>query len=386
MNIRKNAVYISQMPFFIAFAVFYNCTFCFMPYKNLVHGKNAFCEYLLKHCEFVEIRVKDLSEAFQMFDSQNGRGKELEAYNLLKAYHIRAMDSNTFDEKIACDIKWEGSARYQADTANTNKIVIIDLLKQLINEQLYRTRLWSRKETAWGFDKKQISEFKGVTINKNQAIEFPYQNKELLQFVVQNYFESLGVGVNGIKSRFKQITPKNINPFVLLNQNIINGKAFFEYVESYVEVYKRLFHIEFEELHEFKEFIKKYCSGYPKSNRSGDRYLFELYKSLIILFFDKFGEDGVMRYYKVLYLLVYRLRIEKEQVRYAFVANYPVEINAFFIIQSAKSYSDLSSLESLAFRKVDCNKNEKVIIEFFRDQEVTLESTKKVDLTKYGIA
>ena len=37
-----------------------------------------------------------------MFDSQNGRGKELEAYNLLKAYHIRAMELNGQDEKIKC--------------------------------------------------------------------------------------------------------------------------------------------------------------------------------------------------------------------------------------------------------------------------------------------
>lgn len=45
------------------------------------------------------IVVKDRSEAFQMFDSQNGRGKELEAYNLLKAYHIRAMEQNSREEK-----------------------------------------------------------------------------------------------------------------------------------------------------------------------------------------------------------------------------------------------------------------------------------------------
>ena len=41
-----------------------------------------------------ELKVVAFNEAFQMFESQNGRGKELEAYNLLKAYHIRAMSSS----------------------------------------------------------------------------------------------------------------------------------------------------------------------------------------------------------------------------------------------------------------------------------------------------
>ncbi len=199
--------------------------------ENIGQQKDDFCRYLLKNCEFVEIKVDDLSEAFQMFDSQNGRGKELEAYNLLKAYHIRAMETNTFVEKIDCDKTWEGAARCKKDK-KINKEETYDLLKQLINEQLYRSRVWTRKETALAFDKKKISEFKGININMNQSIAFPYQNKDLLQFVFQNYFGSLGVGVKGIKSRFKYVEPENINPFSQVNQNIINGKDFFEYIET----------------------------------------------------------------------------------------------------------------------------------------------------------
>ena len=39
-----------------------------------------------------------LAEAFQLFDSQNNRGKSLEPHDLLKAYHLRQQDSE--DEKI----------------------------------------------------------------------------------------------------------------------------------------------------------------------------------------------------------------------------------------------------------------------------------------------
>lgn len=349
--------------------------------EHIGNDKTSFEKYLLENCEFVEIRVEDLSEAFQMFDSQNGRGKELEAYNLLKAYHIRAMEINSFQEKINCDKTWEEAVRYQYDKNSSNTL---DLLSQLINEQLFRTRLWSRKEVVFSFDKKQIKEFKGITISKNQAIDFPYQNRELMLNVMQNYFNSLGVSVHGIKSRFKKSLPENINPFTLINQNIINGKNFFEYAQTYVEIYKRLFLSGYDELKELKEFIKLQCY-YAGSHRDGDKYLFEMYKSLIMLFFDKFGEDGTLKYYKILYLIVYRQRLEKEQVRYASVASYPVENKIFNIIENAKSYADLSILEKLAFAKVECKKDVPPVINFFIQQNIELVSvdSKKVNLNKY---
>ena len=352
--------------------------------ENIGNETEDFAKYLLSHCEFVEIKVSDLSEAFQMFDSQNGRGKELEAYNLLKAYHIRAMESNTFDEKIACDVNWENAARYQSDKTNNH---VNDLLRQLINEQLYRIRVWSRKETALEFNKKKINEFKGISVSKNHTIAFPYQNKELLQYVLKNYFQTLGVSVNGIKSRFNNTSPESINPFVLLNQNLINGKDFFEYVETYIEIYKRLFNHEFDDMKFLKDFIRKQCE-YHGSYRDGDQYLFELYKSLIMLMFDKFGETGIQKYYKTLYLLVYRLRIEKEQVRYASVAEYPVQNKVFNIIEKAKSFSDLSRLEKLAYQKVVCKKDVEPVIKFFLSEKVKLSSgdEKKVDSTKYNFA
>lgn len=350
--------------------------------ENIGNDANSFEKYILEYCEFVEIKVSDLSEAFQMFDSQNGRGKELEAYNLLKAYHIRAMESNTFEEKIACDKTWEGAARYQPNKESNQ---VSDLLRQLINEQLYRTRLWSRKETALEFNKKQIKEFKGITVSKNHPIYFPYQNRELLQFVMQNYFKSIGVAVNGVKSRFKQSTPENISPFALLNQNIVNGKDFFDYAETYVEIYKRLFNSEYDEMKEFKKFIQKNCK-YSGSHRDGDKYLFELYKSLIMLMFDKFGEEGVEKYYKTLYLLVFRLRLEKEQVRYTSVADYPIQNKAFNIIENAQTYSDLTRLEKMANKKVICKKDVDFIIRYFMEQKVPLTSgdEKKVDSIKYN--
>ena len=104
--------------------------------------------------------------------------------------------------------------------------------------------------------------------------------------------------------------------------------------------------------------------------------------------FDKFGEEGVEKYYKTLYLIVYRLRIEKEQVRFTSVADYPVATKIFNTIEKAKSYADLSRLDKLANKKVLCKKDAEPIIRYFIKQNIKLESgdIKKFDPKKYNLA
>lgn len=309
--------------------------------KYSYNEQTALTEYILTKCEFVEIVVCNLSEAFQMFDSQNGRGKELEAYNLLKAYHIRAMEHDLEDVKIECDKRWEASTRFQFRQDQESH----DMLRQLFGEQLYRSRLWSRKEEANVFKKRDIDEFKGFTLNKNNDIQYPYQNPQLLEFITSKFYESVLSGMIGTKNRFNTGDPVNMNPFVNINQSIVNGKPFFDYIETYTEMYKRLFiDLDNYELKEFKEFYKEYCK-YPGSHRVGDRYLREVYKSLIFLVFDKFGEDGVIQSYKDIYGVIYRRRLEFAQIKYTSLTKYPSEF--FALIRSAKSISELSILKDM---------------------------------------
>jgi hypothetical protein len=356
--------------------------------ENVTNEKSEFLNYINKFCEFVEIRVSRLSESFQMFDSQNSRGKSLEAYNLLKAYHIRAMEDEEASKqhKIDSDRRWENATRFVTDPLNTNN-KSQDVLKQLFNEQLYRTRVWSRKEAAYTFSKNAIDEFKGHTIKLREDMEYPFQNSTLLHSVALNYFNSLQVQVKGMKSRFNQKHLSNINDYVAINQPLINGKAFFDYIESYVEIYKQLFIFNKEGalLQDFKSFYQKQCN-YPKSHRTGDQYLKELYKSLIILLFDKYGEEGVNKFYKDLYAVVYRLRLEKHQVKYAAVAKYPAELNVFSIIEQSRNYFELRKLTELARNEIKCSKVEGVIIEFFQELGVKIiKGNNDIDLSEFGI-
>ena len=85
--------------------------------------KKAFKTYLQKQCEVLCITLTDIDESFQFFDSQNARGKPLEPYDLLKAYHLRAM--HRVDEKTVhrCVERWEKAAEKSPADDKENLVV-----------------------------------------------------------------------------------------------------------------------------------------------------------------------------------------------------------------------------------------------------------------------
>ena len=317
-----------------------------------VPDREAFLSYIKDNCSFVVITVTELSEAFQMFESQNGRGKELEPYNLLKAYHIRAMENEQQENKLLCDRRWEEAAMY-----SVYKNYRVDILRQLFNEQLYRTRLWSRGESAYWFTKKNIDEFKGVTLNNGDGINFAFQNIFLQQELANRLMKSIGSNLFKVKGRFLHGEGDNINPFVNINQLILNGKPFFDYVETYVELYKRLFlQLDSSQLSEFKDFYKKHCL-YDGCGRIGDSYVREVYKSAILMVFDRFGEVGLYELYKDLYLCVYKYRLENKRVFYRTMANADKVAWIFQKIQRAINLSQLSCIKDKAQEALSVARN-----------------------------
>jgi hypothetical protein len=219
-------------------------------------------------------------------------------------------------------------------------------LKHLFEEQLYRTRIWCRDSAAWSFSKKQIKEFKGMQIDKLHAADFPYQNKQFLLFMTEKFYQTFLKDTMPVCSRFNEGDGGAINPFVSINQPIVNGDNFFEYIRSYAEIYKKLFlELDSFQMREFKEFYKTNCLMYPGHWRTGDNYIREMYKSLIMLLFDKFGEKGVNEYHRHLYVLCYYLRKSKIRVYYSTVAKYPAPL--FAIIENAKDFAALRKLESI---------------------------------------
>ena len=278
----------------------YHASENYNEWENLTQlvGENQskdICNFLLENCSVSVITMlqERLSEAFQLFDSQNNRGKSLEPHDLLKAYHLRKQYSE--DEKIV--EKWE---QFVEDK---------DLsLKELFDKHLFRMRRWSRGETGltnkrYGsylrFTEDFIDDFKGVDLNQN----FPYLE-------LYRHIEKLPMSIS---------------------MPIIDGSKFFEYIESAHETIKE--HkdflneeLGFSDIPEGEEKNLVYPEGMLNIyNSSKGRYLkcHNIFLNICSLFADRFGKDELSKeIVETLFIWSYYPRVKSKAIYDATVGKY----------------------------------------------------------------
>jgi len=254
------------------------------------NDKRNFKQKILEKCEFVIFTVNKEDEAFQLFDSQNTRGKELEPYDLLKAFHLREMEFDTENERIKCVERWE-------------KSIDENSLKPILGNHLYKIRKWSKNEWKYEFTKGDIDEFKGISLHKNQ--KFPYES--VLRMLD-------GFVDNAQNDKFlKNLHIAQSYPFSI-TMPIINGKRFFEYVDFYIKLKNELF--DNDRKNDFIGFYKKRCLEYNGAGRSGDKKVRNLYENILLSFIDKFGfdVDNFKGYYIAFYKVAYNIRCSKSRI------------------------------------------------------------------------
>ncbi|HHV6851084.1 TPA: DUF262 domain-containing protein, partial [Haemophilus influenzae] len=182
-----------------------------------ISDKDTFKKYLLEICEMVYVELDDLDEAFQFFDSQNSRGKPLESYDLLKAYHLREMKDKPKEIIHHCVERWEKSALSQE----------INNLDKIINYILFRLRRWHYQESGEVFTSDELETFKGVS----ESATYPYLSPLFATKAAEKLAQQNPMFYHPrfVKTSFQTI------------QTLINGEQFFDYVQYYTESYEKLF-------------------------------------------------------------------------------------------------------------------------------------------------
>lgn len=302
----------------------------------------ATVDFLLTKCTFVKIVLNDVSEAFQFFDSQNSRGKELEPHDLLKAYHLREMREIPSDEQTEIIEKWE-----DIDT---------DELANLF-EYLYRIKNWSKSKSAREFTKDEINVFKGI--NLNNKIYYPYKRI----FYVAEYF---------IEKIAKPPLVETEYPFQLDNI-IINGKHFFEMIYRYFKSKKDLpdlirkcnFEI-YNILYADHKYNGKDYTGYY---RVGDDYTKILFECACMYFLDKFGEDKELeKVFEKIFLWAFYIRLTSKRIPFSSIDNYAMEYDSFFkYIKEALQISDILKVRLKSVSKSEVQGVD-AIVKYFEDK------------------
>ena len=118
--------------------------------------REDFKQAMKKHLEVVVITVDEISEAFQLFDSQNSRGRALYPHDLLKAYHLRVISGKKGEERAVEE--WE---------AKDPKAIA-----ELFRDYLFPIWHWARRRKCVGFTAADIDLYKGVEPDSEYAYAY----------------------------------------------------------------------------------------------------------------------------------------------------------------------------------------------------------------------
>jgi hypothetical protein len=235
------------------------------------------------------IPTNQLSLAFTFFDSLNSKGMLLSDYDLLKAHHLMFIPENQ-----------ENLARKHNDEWQSKD----DKHNELFEKILRQIRVWSRghgeegggerlvyNEFVSAIDEKDLDKDEHVLNRYMQPNVFRSWNRENDQIVLNMRYPSQNV---------EDLIPMEIP------QTIEGGDAFFLYAKRYHKMYELLFG---EPTGEKKSSAIHYADELSKAIRND--YLRNAYKAIILLYFDKFGEQKLIELATCVELLLSTLRFPK---------------------------------------------------------------------------
>lgn len=279
---------------------------------------NSFVDYFLNKCEVTCFVINDVSEAFQFFDSQNARGRDLDPHDLLKAFHLREMHSKN-----------------QIINEQTVKTLVADWEKMdskelatLFADYLYRIRGWSKGNPSRYFGKKDTGLFKGITLETIDTFPYTIQYRN-----VEAYLQIKGI-----------VSTETSFPFQL-DQTIINGKYFFEMIRHYNNLHQNLYE-NIGTLNELAKEIIDTIDKYEGKYRTGDKYVRMLFDCALLHYIDKFGTKDISKAIEKIFIWAYRIRLTYQNLQLISVDNYVVrEMNLFKRIKEATYPKELEMLD-----------------------------------------
>lgn len=265
---------------------------------------------LSKTVEVVVVSVKEVTEAFQLFDSQNTRGRALDPHDLLKAYHLREMRENPREMRSAVT-KWES--------------VESKAIREIFSLYLFPIKNWSVGKKTHPFTAKDIDCYKGI------AESSPYTYAQMVLDALPNF----------------QIT----SPFPA-------GGSFFKMVAYYLglidEVKSAI------ETNSDFEGIRKILNN-REFRSAGFSYATNLFYCALLRYYDKFRNFDP-RAVKKLFTWAFMLRVDMENLGFDSVNKYALaedndkysnKVNMFEIIRDARLHSEIGNVPLTVLRAND---------------------------------
>ena len=264
---------------------------------------------------FTVIRVNRVDLAFTFFDTQNNRGVPLHATDLLKAYHLRAVDGATTERKEAlqtlCARRWEGIQQGAPVMSHDQEFA-----PSLFTKFLWRARYWTGGRVSYGGHDALMEEF------QKQTWAPEGDNATIPLYRSRN--NRLGTALSLTRDGHSEIHTNRISlspnaedlPFAI-RQPIHKGIGFFLYADKYSALLRRLVH----EPTESSE-VLRYRVVYEKLLMANSIFLREIFLLASLMYFDQFEDERLWEFSLWLEHALGAIRLDKQQVRYEAAQNF----------------------------------------------------------------
>lgn len=287
--------------------------------------KEAFDKALSEVLEVVVLTVNELSEAFQLFDSQNTRGRELYPHDLLKAYHLREIHDK-YDMQRAV-LKWESK--------NPKSI------RELFDSYLFPLWNWSKRRKSGRFTAAEIDLYKGI----EESSGYTYAHRA-----------------------------NKAMPYFLLSEPLISGRDFFEMVDHYMQMLHSIKQelVENPDLGDVKklliedpnkvdrvntpEELDKAC----KSSSTGMNHARNLFFCALLCYYDRFHNFDPMAV-KKLFTWAMMLRVDMNHLGFDTINRYAIGLGdkdrytntepVISLISTARRHTEISGMSLMLKRE-----------------------------------
>ena len=269
--------------------------------------------------EVVVVKVDRLTEAFQLFDSQNTRGRALDPHDLLKAFHLRAMMQkakakhvDNAAEMLQVVTEWEAQSQRA--------------LRDLFDDWLFRIGNWGRKRRTHRLEAKDIHVFKGVPFDSRHS--FAMRAKAAMPTA------------DGDECRRFQI-----------GEDFEEGREFFRMTAHYMRMVSAARGDQFYRTMDEVKSVLKCADG------RGFSHAEKLFRCALVAYVDRFGEEALAddpRVIRKLCAWAFSLRLDMRHVsedsinKYAVIeagSDYTNQIPMFSVIKSARKPSDIAIVD-----------------------------------------
>lgn len=270
---------------------------------------------IFSQIRFTIIEVERVDLAFTFFDTQNNRGVPLHATDLLKAYHLRAVEGDARERlQKLCAKGWEQVQ--QSHGAIGNEAEIKDSAPRLFDLFLWRARCWTGKQLLPGGHDALLDSFqKDTWAAAGTGDDIPlYRSRQ----------NRLGTRLRLAEGGQREI---QTHPIILseqaadlpfaIRQPVHKGIGFFLYAEKYCALLQWLLVAETDS----KE-RSRFRRIYHDLMAANSIYLREIFILGGLMYADQFGEEKLWEFGLWYEHALGAIRLEKQQVRHEAAKNF----------------------------------------------------------------